>query len=605
MIEKMQKYAFLVYHKEYETFLENLREKGVVHVELSKDRFADNEEVLSLMEQISKAGRVHKNLSKLEAVQPDAELGGKEIIYRYDQLIEQQDQLLLHNEHLRKQLALLEPLGQFKPEVINKLNGNGYYVHVFHCSIKNYADEWEEQHSMFRLNQIGSQVYFAVVSQSPEAPDFEMDPIKLPDSSLMETLHQKQVVEKQLEDLREELSKLSGQLESLHAYEQQLKHQLDFSKVVNGSDRAVDNRVAVLEGWVPAAQAQELEKSLTEEGIFFEAREFSAEEEKVPIKLKNGRFGHLFEMIGELYSLPNYNEIDLTPFVAFFYWMFFGFCLGDAGYGLLFVGAATYFKKKQKENAQILTVVQLLGLSTIIFGLLTGTAFGINLYATDLPVFAQVAAKLKASGLTVQNLMFVSSLGLGLVQILLGMFINAAKITRQKGFRHALSILGWAFLIIFSGVNYLLSKEGIVSFGNIYYYVLAGISLFAIFFLNSPGKNPLMNFGVGLWDTYNTVVGGVGDLLSYVRLFALGLATAILGLVFNELGTKLFNPEASIVMQGVGIILMLFVLLVGHSINIFMSGLGSMVHPLRLTFVEFYKNAGFEGGGIAYKPFKK
>jgi V/A-type H+-transporting ATPase subunit I len=310
-------------------------------------------------------------------------------------------------------------------------------------------------------------------------------------------------------------------------------------------------------------------------------------------------------MIGELYSLPNYGELDLTPFVAFFYWLFFGFCLGDAGYGLLFVAGATIMKKKQKENAKILTMVQLLGVSTIIFGILTGTAFGINLYATDLPVFATLAKDMKASGLTIQNLMFAGSLVLGVIQILLGMFLNVVKTTRQKGFRYAVSTLGWAMLIIFSGVNYFLSKEGIVAFGNIYYYIAGGASLFAILFLNSPGKNPFINLGVGLWDAYNTVVGGVGDLLSYVRLFALGLATAILGLVFNQLGTMFINPEASVVMQIVGVVLMVFVLLVGHSINIFMSGLGSMVHPLRLTFVEFYKNAGFEGGGTAYKPFKK
>lgn len=604
MIEKMQKYAFLVYHKEYETFLQNLREKGVVHVELTGENLSEHSEIAELMEHHRKITRVLKQLNKLEPVDATEKLSGEEILHKYDELVDLREQLLQRKDQLWKQITQLKPLGQFDPALVSRLNENGYYLHIFHSSIKDYSEDWEEQNDVFRINQIGSQIYFAVVSHSPEAPDFDIDPMKLPETSLLDIIAHKDQTEAELQNIQEELSKLAAQADTLQQYELEIKNQLDFSKVVKGSERAADATVAVLEGWVPVQQSEELESALNSEGVFFEKRNPEAED-KVPVKLKNNKINQLFEMIGELYSLPNYNEIDLTPFVAFFYWLFFGFCLGDAGYGLLFVGAATYMKKKQKENAKILTMVQLLGLSTIIFGLLTGTAFGINLFDTSLPGFAQVAVKLKASGLTIQNLMFVSSLGLGLIQILLGMFINATKITRQKGIRHALSVLGWAFLIIFSGANYLLSKEGIVSFGNIYYYILAGISLFAIFFLNSPGKNPFFNFGVGLWDAYNTVVGGVGDLLSYVRLFALGLATAILGLVFNELGTKLFDPHASIGMQIVGIALMLFVLLIGHSINIFMSGLGSMVHPLRLTFVEFYKNAGFEGGGVAYKPFKK
>ena len=239
------------------------------------------------------------------------------------------------------------------------------------------------------------------------------------------------------------------------------------------------------------------------------------------------------------------------------------------------------------------------------FGLLGGTFFGIELYNTNLPVYRDLGASMKASGVTVQDIMFKASLGLGVIQILFGMFLRVAKTTKQLGFKFAVSTLGWALLIIFSGVNYFLSSKGIVEFGNIPYYVVAALCGVAIFFMNTPGKSLLLNFGAGLWDTYNTVVGGVGDLLSYVRLFALGLASAILGLVFNDLALKLVNPEAGIIMQGVGIILMLVVMVIGHGINIFMSGLGSMVHPLRLTFVEFYKNAGFEGGGKAYNPFRK
>ena len=122
----------------------------------------------------------------------------------------------------------------------------------------------------------------------------------------------------------------------------------------------------------------------------------------------------------------------------------------------------------------------------------------------------------------------------------------------------------------------------------------------AIFFYNDPTKNVFVNFGLGLWNTYNMVTGLLGDILSYVRLFALGLSGGILASVFNSLATGM-SPDNAIL----GPIVMVLIFVVGHAINIFMNVLGAMVHPMRLTFVEFFKNAGYEGGGKEYNPFKK
>jgi V/A-type H+-transporting ATPase subunit I len=128
-------------------------------------------------------------------------------------------------------------------------------------------------------------------------------------------------------------------------------------------------------------------------------------------------------------------------------------------------------------------------------------------------------------------------------------------------------------------------------------FVLSGI---AIFFFNTPGTNPALQVGIGVWHAYNMVTGLLGDLLSYVRLFALGLTGGILGMVFNSLAVDM-APDVPVV----GMLVTIIILLFGHSLNICLTLLGALVHPLRLTFVEFYKNAGFEGGGREYKPFKK
>ena len=130
-------------------------------------------------------------------------------------------------------------------------------------------------------------------------------------------------------------------------------------------------------------------------------------------------------------------------------------------------------------------------------------------------------------------------------------------------------------------------------------YGIFGVAGLFIFVLNTPGRNPIINIFAGLWNSVNMATGLIGDLLSYIRLFALGLCGGVMGFVFNELAMEL-SGDIPVVKQ----LVMLIILLLGHTLNIFMSALGAFVHPMRLSFVEFYKNVGFEGGGKKYKPFK-
>ena len=136
--------------------------------------------------------------------------------------------------------------------------------------------------------------------------------------------------------------------------------------------------------------------------------------------------------------------------------------------------------------------------------------------------------------------------------------------------------------------------------GSVPFWIVTGIGLFMMLFMNSPGKNPAVNFGMGLWNTYNDITGLLSDSLSYIRLFALGLSGGIQALVFNRLAMEM-SPDIIIVKQ----LVMIVILAVGQGITLFMASLSAFVHPLRLTFVEFYKNAGFVDGGRAFEPLRK
>jgi V/A-type H+-transporting ATPase subunit I len=305
----------------------------------------------------------------------------------------------------------------------------------------------------------------------------------------------------------------------------------------------------------------------------------------------------LFEPIGELYDLPNYYELDLTPFFAPFFLLFFGLCLGDAGYGLLLLVAATILRGRMKPSMRpLLTLVACLGAGTVVFGTISGTFFGIPL----MDMQWQWLSSLKKIMLNSDQL-FTLSLIIGGVQIVFGMTVKAVGQTLRYGWRYSLEAWGWLLMIPGAGCLFLMHKQ-LIPFpeaARYICYVAIGIAGMCIFLLNTPGRNPFINIGAGLWNSYNMVTGILGDLLSYIRLFALGISGSVMGLVFNRLAIDMSGD-----IPVVSWIVMLIILLIGHSLNIFMNSLGAFVHPMRLTFVEFYKNAGFQGNGKKYRPLK-
>ena len=144
---------------------------------------------------------------------------------------------------------------------------------------------------------------------------------------------------------------------------------------------------------------------------------------------------------------------------------------------------------------------------------------------------------------------------------------------------------------------------------SIAFYVAIGVGALFMFLLNNVKRNPVVNVASGLWDTYNNVTGLLSDVLSYIRLFAIGLSGGVLAQVFNSLAMGLTGLDSGIDEFGVGTVFQILgataILLVGHGINLFMSAISSFVHPMRLTFVEFYKNAGFEMTTRSFEPLKK
>lgn len=316
----------------------------------------------------------------------------------------------------------------------------------------------------------------------------------------------------------------------------------------------------------------------------------------------------MFECLTSMYGMPVYGEWDPTPILGVFFLLFFAMCMGDGGYGIILT-AYGILQSRKIVNISMFDglgkLITALGVSTTVVGLLFGTFFGV-----DLTTVSWIPQGLRDIMLTGDvdiagssyALQMVLAICVGVFHICLAMVLKAVLYTRRFGLKQNLGTWGWVLLII----GGLLLAICAMCFHlpqtvtKTVLILIAVVSALGIYVFNTPGRSPLTNIGSGLWDTYNMATGVLGDVLSYIRLYALGLAGGMLGNAFNILGGLVLGDHPT--WQFLPFIL---IMLFGHTLNMLMSCLGAFVHPLRLTFVEYFKNSGYEGKGTAYNPLKK
>jgi len=615
MIIPMNKYSFLVYHAIYRDFLENLREIGVVDV--VEKQMGHVEEHSELYEKLEERKRINDLAKILKSYLPeDAELAPadkvaepEELLRALESRLDEQAELETKMQALGREINNLSVWGDFDPRRLEELREAGCRLDFYFCPRSSFKPEWEEQYQALKIADSGNALYFITLSFDDQPPEIDAEHLRWPQKSLSELQAELLSLQSRSQDLSLQLkTEAMNSYNTLMYQDSLLSDQFNFSKVLIGTEKAAGDKIRILEGFVPRDRENSLKDLLHQEGIFYRAEQVQ-KQDKIPVLLKNNRFARLYEPITKMYSLPNYSELDLTPMMAPFFMLFFGLCLGDGGYGLLILLAASLIKPKlSNEKRFFATLGQTLGLSTVLVGILTGSFFGVALEAVEW----QWLKGVKQYFLTENNFgamvggyhpLMILALVIGVVQILFAMCIRVIKISMQLGFKYALSNLAWVVLLVTSIVAFGLPVLGVALILPVTYalYAVLGLAVLIIVFYNSPGKNIFINVGSALWTTYNMASGLLGDTLSYVRLFALGLTSSILGAVFNSMAFGM--TEAMPVW--IRWLAVLLILLVGHGLNMALSVIGALVHPLRLTFVEFYKNAGFEGGGKAYNPFRR
>lgn len=593
----MNKYAFLVFHKEYDVFVSCLQELGVVHITEIK-RSQEEEHLKRLIEKQGQILHLKKELSSFLPKDP-SDISNKElpieiIINLSEDALSEYNTIKYDLHRLKETIQEQELWGEFDPKLIQTLNQEGLTLVGYVTSANVYTEEYQQAWGTISVARSGMSQYFVRLETSHDVPCPDAEPLTLPTVRLSEVLTMRDEMSQRLSEVEAHLRSLAPSLTyGLDAYSKILHDEYAFGTVQLQGIGHADNKIIFLEGWIPADEAKALEQKLEQKGYYYQNSEI-LREDRVPIRLKNNSFTRGFEVITRMFSLPNYSEIDQTVFFAPFFMLFFGLCMGDAGYGLIIFALATFLRLRNKKSTDksMYSFMQWLGGSAFIVGMFTGSLFGVTL----------PYAKEKGYFLNQDNLMLLSVV-LGLLQIFFAKFIAAYKTKIQRGTKYALAPFSWIVLLLSIGLMVGLPSLQVELPTYIHYglYTLVGITGAIILFYNTPGANPFSNMGSALWTAYNTASGLLGDTLSYIRLFAIGLTGGILGSVFNTLAID-STEGLNIALR---LPLMLVILLAGHGINFAIAMIGALVHPIRLTFVEFYKNSEFEGGGLEYKPFKR
>lgn len=605
MIVKMSKYAFMVYHKEYATFLSTLRDLGVVHIR-ETNSVADNDRLQELLAERKRLNMLMRFFKAQQAQEKDKVLAparelskedGLALLSQIEDLQERKTQLNAAKQSVEKDIAYMELWGDFKFQDLDRLKEADYEVTFFTCPTAKYEPKWGDEFNAILVNNFQSVTYFITLTKKGTLIDIDAERAKMPTEGLSELEARRDERVKEIQAVEAELKRRAFEdYNTLAEVDKKLLNEYNMTNAWVQTDKEADDKLMLLEGWVPTEDAPAMEQGLDKGGYFYQELEIEANE-KVPIKLRNNSFTRLYEPITKMFSLPNYWELDPTPLFAPFFMLFFGLCFGDGGYGLLVMVVCTLLKPKVNPDYKpYLSLFQYLGLAALIVGTLSGSIFGVSL--ATIPALESVKDYFVSS----DNLM-TFSIVIGLVQIIFGKAVAAYKTKMQKGVKYSIAPFAWVFVILSLAVALglpMLNVKLPETFVTVCYGI-AAIGLVVAYLYNTPGKNIFLNIGTGLWNTYNMASGLLGDTLSYIRLFAIGLTGSILGGVFNDLAISM-TEGLNIVAR---IICMLLILLIGHSINIALCTISSLVHPLRLIFVEYYKNAAFEGGGKAYEPFKK
>lgn len=601
MIVPMSKVYIVTQSHNRNRLLDALGKLGVMHVEPVDPNKAVAKEFT--LEAIS---TIKRGLNILQGIEPSGDTPdlsplktAKEAISIQKKIADQED----HLNTLHRKANQLTLWGNVELKQLEQLRSMGIEIKFFSIAQKDLAElEAECVETVAELP--GRNVMIAIVDRTGkfQAPDGVKE-IAWPDTDLPTVKKEAAEVDASIKQHSKRLTELANLTETMRL--QLKRYQAEAEVCVVQNSGLSSDALFALQGWTPSRKADSLSESLAKQNITAAVEVMPVEEDdKPPTLIEYPRWSRpikaLFDMLG---TLPGYEENDVSSFFMVALPLFAAMLIGDAGYGIILAGAGLVFYRRivslaGKPSAHLLIIF---GLATMLWGILTANYFGITPESFSAigregiaNAMRAIAPLWRSNGEEARALIMKVSLIIGCTHLVLAHLFTAVKLFPDS---RAYAEIAWMVILIdmlviiwylmFIGVDQLPAAIAIV--------LLVGF--LAASWFTAPMSNPLKRFLIGLASSILPLLSTFSDIMSYIRLFAVGLASYYIASAFNGLGAKVADSATWI--GGAPIVIF------GHALNIGLAAIAIFAHGVRLNMLEFSNNAGIKWAGYAYRPFTK
>ena len=589
MIVKMKQLTLLVSNRDRDRAIEKLRTFGTMHIKRKK--FLSSGEVSFLEDKISTFERAMRLIAGFN-VEPDKDCPREKI----PTFIEEIDFLNKDRESLESRLALIKKdldwyrdWGIFSLDSLSYIKENGLDLKLAILNKRDFKRAQKDK-VLYLLKRERAKFYVALISDS-EVMSWGSS-VDLPKREYSKLVEDGQEIQKELKEIGSRMQYLSRFKNCFSQYKYVLDKKLEFAEV--NSELDISEGFSSIEGFIPIDVVESLNILSDKEGwgVFLRDPE---DPEEVPTLIRNPRWLRIVDPIFKLMdTIPGYEEYDISLWFLIFFSIFFAMIIGDAGYGLVFLGVAFLIRLKNKTfSKQILYLIYSLSFSTIAWGAITGNWFGVERLSQAPLLNIFVIDSLNSFIDSNQNNFIYLCFILGITHLTIAHLVAAARfINSLKAISHlGWIIIGWSMFLLTRGLVLNLDIPKAMPL-----FVVFGA--FMVMLFSKPKSSILKKITAALLDLPFAIINFFADILSYLRLFAVGYATVMIAITFNNMAGDIgFNSIATILVSTI-------IILLGHSLNIVLGLMSVLVHGVRLNVLEFSTHLDLEWKGRIYKPFK-
>ncbi len=603
MIEKMNAVYIVSVDTKRAEMLDALRDLGVLHLGKISEPDENTANRFTAISKLSSELREYapKEVCDMPELSEDdfEELYGKTV-----NALKLKAKLETEKNEATLNLEKIKVWGEFYPESVKQLKDKGIDFHFYRLGKKEYAELLKNEDIKFiRLKSVEKLNTVAVIGSLGD--NFNTSEFILPDKGVAELEAEIKNCESVIRDCIETLKNSAKYLKS---YSKQLiiaQNNVEYSAVENTIEN--DGKLIWISGYIPQSDMEVFTEAAKKNNWAWYFEEAKVTDELVPTKIKYNKLTALvkpvFEILG---TVPGYGEYDISFWFLTFFSLFFAMIIGDAGYGVIFLIAAIVINLKIKKVNNAVLLLYVLSASTVVWGALTGTWFGLKsamdipfLKALVIPSISNYPELFGVETTSAQNAVMKFCFSIGAIQLALACIMNIRRKITEKNLSF-ISDIGWLLAVcaLYFTVLYLVigQKINIVIDAVV---VGVGFLLVVIFGGMSPDKTFKEGLKAGLADTFTTflnTISAFGNVMSYIRLFAVGMASLAIAQSFNDMASGF---------DGALLIVGAVIMIIGHLLNIVMGFLSVVVHGVRLNLLEFSGQLGMEWSGTAYEPFRK